>query len=233
MRPTSTIKIFFVYLCLLFAALPCWAAQQGVGVSLISFTLDTSHQVNIGYTITINAQVTNFDSVPFNGFINFGLHNDQQVLSNTSIFDKPPYSGDSISLGGGETVPAVFSININHPYFSPGPDVVVVWPICTQPIADSILIHLDILDPNSINDLKDLPVTYAVVNNTILFKTTDAKINFKQVRIFNDLGQKLADMGGNLITSMPVPIIARGIYFCELTTEDGRRVTFKFIAPGN
>ena len=233
MTPTSTIKIFFCYLFFLLVALPTRAAEQGVGVTLISFTLDTSHQVNLGYTITINAQVTNFDTVPFNGFINFGLHNDQQTLTNTGIFDKPPYSGDSISLGGGETVPAVFSININHPYFSPGPDVVVVWPICTQPIADSILIHLDIIDPTGTNDLKDLPLSYAIVNNSILFKTTDSKINFKQVRIFNDMGQKLTELSGNLICNMPIPVLAHGIYFCELTTDDGHRITFKFIINGN
>src|ERR1700722_9395046 len=103
------------------------AADKGIGVVLLDYTLDTTNQVDLGYTITIYAQVTNYDTVPFSGSINFGLHNNQQNLSTDNIFKKPPYSGDIISLGPGETVPAIFSVNVSPLYFAPGPDVVVVW----------------------------------------------------------------------------------------------------------
>ena len=229
MRPTSTFKIFFCSVFLFAAGLTSRAAGNGVGVALVSYTLDTINQVDLGYTLTIYAEVTNFDSIPFNGVINFGLHNNEQVLSTTGIFSKPPYSGDSISLGGGETVPAIFSVNIDHPYFRPGPDVVVVWPISSQHIADSILIHLNILDPNGIKDEKEIPFSYAVVNNAILLRSLDSKTNFQQVRIYNALGQQLSSTASNFISNIPLPIMPSGIYFCELITADGRKATIRFI----
>ena len=232
MTRTSTIKIFFCSLFLLTVRLVSQAAGNGVGVVLVSYTLDTTTQVNLGYTITINAQVTNFDSVPFHGIIDFGLRNSEQTLTSTGIFNQPPYSGDSISLGGGETVPAIFSVNINHPYFRPGPDVVVVWPICSQPIADSILIHLTILDPSGINGLQEVPLTYSVVNNTILLKSFDSKTNFKQVRIYNDIGQMTSELNDDFISVIPLGSLPRGMYFCQLTTADGRKTTIRFIEMG-
>ena len=229
MRPTSTFRIFFCCIFLLTACSTARAAGNGVGVALVSYTLDTVNQVDLGYTLTIYADVTNYDSVPFQGVINFGLHNNEQILTTTGIFSQPPYSGDNISLGPGETVPAIFSININHPYFAPGPDVVVVWPICNQPISDSILVHLDILDPSGIKDQKEIPFTYAVVKNNILLKASDSRINFQQVRIFNALGQKLSETVSDFISSVPLPALPGGLYFCELITSDGRKVTIRFV----
>jgi hypothetical protein len=233
MTRTSTIKIFFFTLFLMTAGIFSRAATNGVGVTLISYSLDTN-LVSLGYTLTISAQVTNFDSTEFSGPLNFGLRNLQDTLTNAGIFGQPPYSGNMITLGGNETVPAIFTVNVNLPYFDPGPNVIVVWPICSKPIADSILIHIVVLDPpNGINEPKDIPITYAVVNNTILLKSTDAAINFKQVRIYDDIGQKLSETTSNFITSVPLPVLPRGIYLCELVTADGRRTTFKFILPGN
>jgi hypothetical protein len=228
MKRTSTFKIFICSLFLLTAGTTV-RAGSGVGVVLVSYTVDTVNQVDLGYTLNIYADITNYDSVPFNGLINFGLRNNEQVLTSTGIFSQPPYSGDNISLAAGETVPAIFSVNINHPYFRPGPDVVVVWPICNQPIADSILIHLDILDPSGIKDQKEIPLTYAVVNNTILLKSSDPAINFQQVRIYNAIGQKLSETLSDFISSVPLPALPRGLYFCEVLAADGRRVTIKFM----
>lgn len=232
MTPRYPIRIFLFILLLLPAGLITTAANTGLGVTLINYTLDTvNNDVNLGYTITINAEVTNFDSVPFNGFINFGLHNNTQVLTNSGVFDQPPYSGDSISLGGYETVPAIFSIGINQPYFRPGPDVVVVWPICTQQIVDSIIIHLNILDPSGINDNQEIPFSYAVVNSNLLIKTADSKINFKQVRIYNALGQQLQETDADFISDIHLPALAQGIYYCQLVTADGRKAVIRFISP--
>ncbi len=232
MTAKQTLKIVFFLLLLLPAALATNAAGNGLGVTLVNYTLDTvNNDVSLGYTITINAEVTNFDSLPFMGVINFGLHNNTEILSNTGLFDKPPYSGDTVSLGGHETVPAIFSVTINQPYFKPGPDVVVVWPICSQLISDSIIIPINVVDPSGISNEKEIPFSYAVVNNNILIKTTDAKINFKQVRIYNDLGQKLLEITSDFITDIPLPQLPLGIYFCQLSTADGRNAAVKFVTP--
>lgn len=66
------------------------AGTPGIGVSLINYTFDT---VGYGYTITINALVTNHDTLPFTGTIDFGLRTQNYNLSNSGLFNKPPYSG--------------------------------------------------------------------------------------------------------------------------------------------
>lgn len=229
----QTLGIILFTLFTLSASKVIQAADNGVGVTLINYTLDTTtNDVNLGYTITINASVTNYDSTPFRGVLNFGLHNNILELSNSGIFDKPPYSGDSISLGGHETVPAIFSIDINTPYFMPGPDVIVVWPISPAPIADSILIHLNIIGPNSIHGPQEIPFTYTLVNNTIALKTSDAKIDFKQVRIYNSIGQKILELNTDFISSIPLPSLSAGIYFCQLITDNGKMATIKFVETG-
>ena len=233
MKGTSTIKILLCSLFLLTATQFARSAGNGsgVGVTLISYSLDTN-LVNLGYTVTISAQVTNFDSVPFNGSINFGLRNQQDTLTNVGIFGQPPYSGDVVSLGANQTVPAIFTVNVNLPYFDPGPNVIVVWPICTAPIADSVLINIVVAapDPSGLKSLSSISLTYAIVNNNILLKSTDASINFKQVRIYDVIGQKLAELNANYISAVQLPELPHGIYLCELVTADGRRTTIKFVA---
>jgi hypothetical protein len=231
MKGTSTIKILLCLLFLLTGTLFSRGAVNGVGVTLISYSLDTN-LVNLGYTVTISAQVTNFDSVPFNGSLNFGLRNLQDTLTNAGIFGQPPYSGDMISLGPNQTVPAVFTVNVNLPYFDPGPNVIVVWPICSQPVADSVLIAIVVTDPDpsGLKSLNTIPLTYAVVNNAILLKSTEPSINFKQVRIYDVIGQKLAETNANYISTVQLPELPHGIYLCQLVTADGRRTTVKFVA---
>src|ERR1043165_5014828 len=127
------------------------AANPTVGVTLINYTFDN---VGYGYSITINAEVRNFDTVPFNGTIDFGLRNNAHPnLTNSGIFNQPPYSGNQISLYPNEVVPAVFSIRIEPQYFAPGPDVVVVWPICSGPIADSIVLDITVQNPSGISEI--------------------------------------------------------------------------------
>ncbi len=210
-------------LCLLFTA-PA-RAEEGVGVTLLNYTFST---VGLGYTITINAQVTNFDSVPFSGPIDFGLKNNAYVLTTNSLFNKPPYSSNQISLYPHETVPAIFSIDIDPMYFTPGPDVVVVWPICTQPIADSVVIPIFIESPNGIKDDGERLFTYIMAGNRIFIKSADAETNFEQVRIYNMVGQVVSEIKSSFITEVPLPALPKGIYVCEFISSDNRRQVIKF-----
>ena len=201
------------------------AVDPGVGVTLINYTLGT---VDLGYTITINARVSNYDSVPFIGTLDFGLRNNQQELSNSGVFNKPPYSSTQISLGPYETVPAIFSVDIDPQFFNPGPDVVVVWPICSKPIIDSIVININVLNPNSITDNKDDLFTYLIVGNKILLKNYAAETNFKQVRIYNLMGQQVAELRSQFITEVPLPALPKGLYMCEFLAADGKRKVIRF-----
>jgi hypothetical protein len=214
---------------ILLTSIPAARAADGgrIGVVLLDYTLDTTN-VELGYTLTLYAQVTNYDTVTFRGLINFGLHNNHENLTSNDVFKKPPYSGDTIILGPGETVPAIFSVNVSPQYFAPGPDVVVVWPICSQPIQDSIIISLRVVDPSAISGPGGSSFSYAVLGDRILLKSLNVQTIFKQVRIYNTIGQLMLENHSDFITEVPLPELAQGIYLCEFTDARGRRTTFRF-----
>lgn len=214
---------------LISVACTCTAVAQpaGIGLTLLNYTVENNQDnVDIGRTVTINALITNYDSTDFVGQLDFGLRNSQQQLSNTNLFNKPPYSGNTIVLNPGETVPAVFSVDINEPYFLPGPDVVVVWPISNSPIGDSVVINLNINNPTGITQTNELNLSYLVLSDRIMFQNTNAENNFEQVRIYNMLGQVGYSMNGNT-NDIPTTILPKGIYICELRSGD-KRTVFKF-----
>lgn len=215
---------------LLFILFGCWVSRAtgSIGVSLITYTIEAANSATPGYTITISAQLTNFDSLPFHDTIDFGLRGNQQTLSNAGIFGKPIYSGRYIYLHGYESVPAIFSVTIEQQYFAPGPAVVVVWPLCPVPSVDSVVINFTVRDPSGISSTKEDPFSYIVLNNTILLKNLDAKTNFKQVRIFNLLGEQVFSLQSSYITEIPVPNLPKGIYLCELSAADNTKRVIKF-----
>jgi hypothetical protein len=205
-------------------------ASPGIAVTFLDYHLDSTQNVNLGYTLTINAEVRNTDSTQaFSGTLDFGLHNNGSVLTTAGIFNKPPYSGGIIVLNPGERVPALFSVNIEHPYFTPGPDVVVVWPISTSPISDSILINLFIETPSGIADKEKEHFNYTVMPNRIFLHYNSNEINFQQVRIFNILGQESAYIHSDFITEIPVPNLPKGIYLCEMISADRKKSVIKFL----
>lgn len=222
--PRTALLLLFVILRF---ALRAGDSDKGIGVTLLTYTVDSNNTVDLGYTITINAQVTNFDTSTFDGVLNFGLRSNTDTLTNAGIFGQPPYSGDMIHLAGGETVPAIFSVNVNYQYFAPGPDVVVVWPICSQPIADSILINVTVVkpDPSGINPLAGNIFSYAVLSDRILLQ---GQLNFKQVRILDILGQEVYLLNSNNIAQIQLPVLPKGIYICQLLNANGQKLTFKF-----
>ena len=224
----KALHFFVASLCCLLISSQTQAAN-GIAVRLLGYTIDSTLNVSIGYTLTISAEVTNTDTQQvFFDRLDFGMRNLQQDLSGTSLFNKPVYSSDSIYLNPNETVPAIFSIDIDHPYFTPGPDVVVVWPICPNPIADSIRIPLNILNPNGIHKNENLSFSYIIDNYQITLLNLGSEISFKQVRIYNLIGQQVSHLQADFIQQIPVPNLPKGIYLCQLTDRFGKQTVFKF-----
>jgi hypothetical protein len=226
----KTLRLIFSILLISVACTWVSVASQGIAVTFIDYRLDSTQNVNLGYTLTISAEVRNTDTAQsFSGFLDFGLRNSNTELTTTSIFNKPPYSGSTIVLNPGEVVPAVFSIDIDNPYFTPGPDVVVVWPISASPITDSILINLLIQSPTGIAKKEQEKFTYLVLPNHIQLQYNSSQINFQQVRIFNILGEESVRFQSNLITEIPIPNLPKGIYVCEMITADKKKSIIKFL----
>ena len=206
-------------------------AQEGIAVRLLNYTLQNQQgNIPLGYTITISAEVQNTDSAnSFGGTLDFGLRNYTQNLSSVSgIFNKPYYSSQQISLGPGEKIPAIFSVDIDHPYFSPGPDVVVVWPIAQSPTTDSVVIYLNIFNPSSIYNDSRLEFEYAVLEDKIMLLNLPSEITFKQVRIYTLLGQEISQISPPVFSEIPIGILPKGIYLCEFIAADNSRSVIKF-----
>lgn len=229
MKP-NILRSLLAVILLSVASASSLVASSGVSVTLLGYTIDSALNVNLGYTLTINTIVRNTDSVNgFVGLLDFGLRNDAQVLSTTTVFKKPPYSGgNQITLAPNESVPAIFSVNINPQYFSPGPDVVVVWPICTSPITDSVRIPLNIIGPSGVGEEKADGFTYIITDRKILLQNTGTQTNFKQVRIVNLWGQTISSLSSNFISEIPVADLPKGIYLCEITGSNNLRKVIKF-----
>ncbi len=223
--------LYSLFTVLLFSAVylqPCFASS-GIAVRLLGYTIDSTLNVNLGYTLTISTEVTNTDSTNgFSGQLDFGLHSNTQTLTTTNIFNKPPYSNNTIVLAPYESVPAIFSVHITSQYFVPGPDVVVVWPISTSPISDSVRIPINILNPSSVQEEKKDLFTYIITEKKILLQNLNPQTNFKQVRIYSLMGQPVSNLSSDFITEIPVPDLPRGIYICELMTSTNARRVIKF-----
>jgi|GEM_PF-1708161 len=213
--------------CICFALVCSKAAgTPGIGVTLINYTFDT---VGYGYTITINALVTNHDTLPFTGIIDFGLRTQNYNLSNSGLFNKPPYSnGNDITLYPGETVPSIFSVEIDPVYFAPGPDVVVVWPICTQPVSDSVVIPIVVEAPNAIAGTYDVKMGYIIINGHIFVTDLEAGVALKQVRIYNIMGQQIAGIEAENVTDIALPAVPHGVYLAEFITTGNRRRVIRY-----
>lgn len=223
--PRTLIALLFITV----ASVQHSVASAGIAVTLLGYTIDSTVNVYLGYTLTISTNVKNTDSANnFTGTLDFGLRNTSTVLSNAFIFHKPPYSANTISLAPDESVPAIFSVNISPQYFSSGPDVVVVWPISTSPITDSVRIPINIQNPNGIGEEKNEGFTYLITPQKIFLQNIAPQINFKQVRIFNLFGQSVSFLSADFITEIPVPDLPRGIYLCEMITADNQRRVIKF-----
>lgn len=230
MRFRTTGAVLFS-LVLTFCAYLCSFASDGggIGVTVVNYTLDSTHDVNLGYSITVNADVTNFDTTTFTGALTFGLRNNESIITSEGVFNRPPYSGDVITLQGHSTIPAIFNVYISPAYFTPGPDVVVIWPIFAGNPQDSIVIAINVIDPSAVNNVKAAPFTYIVTDGGIVLKNSGN--SFKQVRLYNLLGQQIYELHAANITEVPTANLSKGVYLCELTAADGSRQVIRFIYP--
>jgi hypothetical protein len=200
------------------------AQPTGIGLTLLNYTVENNQDnIDLGRTVTINALITNYDSSEFVGTLDFGLRNTQQQLSSTDLFNKPPFSGNTIILNPGESVPAVFSVDVDAPYFIPGPDVVVVWPISTAPIGDSIVINLNINGATGITSANQLKLSYLVLSDKIVWTNTATENPIEQVRIYNLIGQTIYSTNGDN-NEVPTNQLNSGLYICEIRSADKRSI---------
>lgn len=202
--------------------------QTGLSLNLLNYTFEADTLiVNPGFRITIYTELTNVAQDTFESTLEFGLRNNQQDLSAIpGIFNKPSYSGKTIRLTPGETVPAIFSVKIDAPYYAPGPDVVVVWPISNSPILDSVIIPLIVDAPMSSAGLTTQTARYIISDGQLhLLQAIENPV--KQVRIFNLNGQQLSNVVLHNASTMPAITLPKGLLFVEVIYADRKRAIIK------
>lgn len=200
-------------------------AGAQIGVTLIN---NTQTDVNLGDKLIIYAEVRNFSNNQFTGVLDFGLRSNLQVLTQTALFAKPNYSGNTIVLGPGEAVPATFSVDVDPQYFTPGPDGIVIWPISGQSISDSILLPIDVLAPAAISNTAPEGFKMFCHTGQLHLLNANADNAVKQVRIFDLMGRSALTVTGD-VAAIDIQALPAGIYLAEALLADNRRVVIKFL----
>ncbi len=197
-------------------------AQQ-LSISIIGSVPDT---LQYGQTVVVNATVTNIDSIEFNEIMDFEIRNDVGLdISTTGIFSKPPYSGDTIILTPGESIPAYFSLLITTASFAANTfDHITIWPSSIYVAADSIRELIFIKD--SITNIDERYITQHVAylsGNTLHLKARD----ITTVELYSTAGQQVgnADPTNSHIDYCS---LASGVYFIRLSNAKKQHFILKF-----
>jgi hypothetical protein len=103
-----------------------------------------------------------------------------------------------------------------------------VWPISNKPISDSILIELNVQQPNSVWEEPEAQFTYVIYPDKILLLGLSQKNTVQQVRIHNIFGQLIASYGAGVDDYVPLGSFPSGIYLCEVRMADKSRKVIKF-----
>ncbi|MBP6516537.1 MAG: T9SS type A sorting domain-containing protein [Chitinophagales bacterium] len=186
----------------------------------------------LGDEILVFANLQNTDtSNAFSGIVRFEVANGIQNLSNSNILSSPPYSGTQITLDPQEEIPALFTVKVDEQYFKAGPDIIVIWPMTTQPPKDSILIPIIIHQALGVEGLTKNKHYLSVNGNQLTIHSgVTANNDLKQVRIFDLAGQLLLQQShdeNNI--SINIDMLPRGMFICELLLNNNKRNTIKFL----
>jgi hypothetical protein len=210
------------------------AATTGYSQSSLRLTVITVSDTApaLGDEILVFANLQNTDtSNAFSGIVRFEVANGIQNLSNSNILSSPPYSGTQITLDPKEEIPALFTVKVDEQYFKAGPDIIVIWPMTTQPPKDSILIPIIIHQALGVEGLTKNKHYLSVNGNQLTIHSgVTANNDLKQVRIFDLAGQLLLQqsLDENNI-SLNIDILPRGMFLCELLFNNNKRNTIKFL----
>jgi hypothetical protein len=106
------------------ALLPANASDLGIGAT--TFSQDT---LQYGNTLIINTYVVNYDAVAYSGIIDITYELNGEENIDEKIFPDP-LAGQLLTIPAHDSLPVLIHIIISPAYFLPGPDILVVWPIC-------------------------------------------------------------------------------------------------------
>jgi hypothetical protein len=146
---------------------------------------------------------------------------------------------DSINLNGAAPFQPNDTIPRNYPKFliqqnnfHRYTNIVVVWPSATGIANDSSQTSVYVFDPNGIMEVQSAENGFALYpnpsNTCIYLWAIDPKNSIENVRIFNNMGALVKSISGDN-NRIDVNGMNSGIYFIEIETSTGKRITKRFV----
>jgi hypothetical protein len=220
----SRVALLFIGLQMVFSS--AIASNMGLGRCFLS--RDT---LQFGDTLIITSMLINHDTVAYQGTVKLvyklnGVENiDEKIFPN-------PLSGQFINLPVGDSLPVLIHIIITPAYFLPGPDILVVWPIC--PDGSNPYTKLDttiyVENPTGFSDNSISPPALKVytANSHVFVNNDNPAFMLNCVSIFDILGRNVKTAickDDHLQIDMANE--PDGIYPVEVTLSNGQRAVFK------
>ncbi len=203
------------------------SAQKGLG--LVNAQIQDTIVV-VGDTMVITGYIYNYDSTnAFSGNINFKLnlnerdinYGEVEIIPDTMTYNIAPISGSPFKV----------KIPISLPEFQVGPNVVIIWPISNRTFEDSATKIVNIVYPLGYKELKNaIGFSAALTENGLdIFGNDAEKIRFKRVRIYNIIGNLIAESSLEKINEVQFENKPNQIYLCEFLYNSDKRKVMKLI----
>lgn len=203
-------------------------AQGSLGLYLTQVSSTTPA---IGESVFIQAKLINTSTTEtFSGNVDFSMANQNGLVTDFTVFNKPNYSGTLVTLGPLEEKVTLTTIDMDGPYFVAGPDIIIVWPLAECDIVDSLKINLDIQAPTGIDEVEGSGISAFVWNSDLIVQNVVPNINLQRVQLFDVTGKVMATyMLTDSNATIPLSELPRGMYIADITATNGLRKTIRFV----
>jgi hypothetical protein len=224
----KTVFTLLLTFCLTIMGAAGLQAQGSLGLYTTSVSDNTpamGDQLSL-FTKLINVSPTD----TFKGIVDFGLANNGGPITDLAVFGKPALAGTNITLAPLEEKNLLFTVEIVPAYFTPGSDIIIVWPVANTNIVDSARANVYISGTTGMEDTKANSLQVFVAANRLFVLNTDVKCQLEQLRIIDLQGRVVANYpisGTNF--NAPLNELSGGVYLAEITTTTGTRRVLKFV----
>jgi hypothetical protein len=199
--------------------------------SLSSSTPAINDQLSI-FTMLTNTSATD----TFEGIIDFSLANDDSILISSAVVGKPNFAGTTIKLAPQEQRAALFTVQLIPSYFKAGPEIIIVWPIATNPktitlIVDSAEAPIDIQAAVGVNDFEPLQLKAFVSRNHFIIQNGRSEIALEQIQILSANGSivRTQSVSSSVNVEIDIASLVPGVYLGEVLFNNGSRTVIRFV----
>lgn len=203
---------------------------------LISFRSPPPSTIDTSEDPAIYVKIENVDTLNYSGQFTYRytVNGSLGVNSTVSGLDSGLEYDTTITafLLPGDSIFDTIIVHPSPPFFTPGPTVVVIWPIRVNGnffrVVDSAEFYFNITELNGTNiNEPDLGRMY--YSNGRLFYYNESEVRLTHVRIIGLSGATIAHIAVANDQYTDIPDLPCGMYIAEAILSNNRRIAFKFI----